>query len=197
MNQRRLLCYICGSYLRDHINLHEWRACTGCNYRELRSKMITAEMLTMGRDKLYPKDYTKEIEANLLSLADKVSLLLKQLGITTAGISSGWRPAAINSKIQNAAKKSTHMIGNAVDLKDHDGSLGHLILKNLDKLKSIGLYLEDPRWTHKVKQADGSEGNWIHLQQVPPKSGHRIFIPSADPASDPTFFDGKYDSKYD
>jgi len=45
-------------------------------------------------------------------------------------------------------------------------------LKHLDVLETLGLWMEDPQWTP----------TWLHVQTIPPRSGHRVYIPSASPA---------------
>jgi hypothetical protein len=68
-------------------------------------------------------------------------------------VSSGFRPSAVNANIKNAAKKSAHMIGMALDLEDIDGSIDELLLKNDILLKKYGLWLEHPDATK----------SWCHL----------------------------------
>jgi hypothetical protein len=51
--------------------------------------------------------------------------------------------------------------------------LAHWCKSRLDLLAEIGLWMEDPRATCGARP-------WVHLQTRGPKSGARIFIPSAD-----------------
>jgi hypothetical protein len=59
------------------------------------------------------------------------------------------------------------MSGDAVDLEDIDGRLDAFCEGNQDVLEHLGLYLESPKATPR----------WCHVQQIAPKSGHRVFIP--------------------
>lgn len=139
----------------------------------------------MGRDKKYPKEYTKEISDNidkLLKIMNKVRTAYGKPMI----VESGWRPAEINEGTSNAAKNSNHLKGLAVDIRDTDGSLWKWVLLNLNLMKELGIYLEDKRWTP----------IWVHFQMVPPKSKKRIYVPSTKPAKADDIWDGKYDLKY-
>jgi uncharacterized protein YcbK (DUF882 family) len=118
-------------------------------------------------------DCTDEVKLNGEKLLEKVNALLTELGVTDCTVSSGFRPSDVNSKISNAAKKSLHMTGKAIDLVDNDAELAKLFYNNVPLLKKHGLALEHPGWTV----------GWVHLQSELPKSGNRVFIPSAAPAS--------------
>lgn len=83
------------------------------------------------------------------------------------GITSGWRPVAVNKLVPGAALLSNHTKCLACDVADADGQLGAFCLANLDLLKQLGLWLESPLKTP----------GWCHLQIVPPKSGNRVFMP--------------------
>lgn len=151
---------------------------------------ITKEELLMGRDKTYPKEYTKEISDNLDRLLAVMNQIRSEYGIPMK-VSSGWRPAAVNGGIAGAAKRSNHMLGLAVDISDRDGKLREWVLSNLDLMQKLGVYLEDFRWTP----------TWVHFQVVAPKSSKRIFVPYADikknPMTAPNAWSGTYDSKHD
>jgi hypothetical protein len=49
-------------------------------------------------------------------------------------------------------------------------------LRNLNEMETIGLWMENARWTP----------TWVHLQTVPPLSGHRVYVPSALPPKAPS-----------
>lgn len=70
------------------------------------------------------------------------------------------------------ATSSTHKTGHAVDRFDPSRQFAAWCIAHQDVLKEHGLYMEDPRWTP----------SWVHLQDVPPKSGNIVYIPSTDPA---------------
>lgn len=147
--------------------------------------MITKDEILMGRDKKYPEEYTEEISNNIDCLLDAMNVIRKAYNKPMV-VASGWRPSAINEDTANAAKKSNHLKGLAVDIKDVDGKLWKWVLLNLDLMKRLGVYLEDKRWTP----------TWVHFQIVPPKSKKRIYIPSTAPAKANEIWDGKYDSKH-
>lgn len=118
----------------------------------------------MGRDKIAP--LSPELEANLKKLLDALNKFRAIYG-KPMHVSSGYRPAEINSKTAGAAKKSNHLICLACDFKDEDGSLDAYCIKHPTVLEYCGLYQEDPASTPK----------WTHLQVIPPKSGKRVFKP--------------------
>lgn len=138
----------------------------------------------MGRDKKFPADLTPEIRRNAALLLKRVNRLLEiaaREGIrpsqdvrTGTAVASGWRPKAVNDATPNAGKKSCHVTGQAIDLRDHvpDRALARWCLRSRDRLEEIGLWMEDPRWTP----------NWVHLQAVPPGSGMRVYVPTTAPA---------------
>jgi uncharacterized protein YcbK (DUF882 family) len=126
--------------------------------------MITILDYLMGREVEYP--VTPEMLKDAEDLVSKVNRVLHEFGEDRA-VSSGYRPAAINATIKNAAKKSNHMVCRACDLHDPDGRLDDFCVSNLQLLEDIGLWLE----------SGTSTPGWCHLQIVPPKSNNRIFLP--------------------
>jgi hypothetical protein len=105
-------------------------------------------------------------------------------------LNDGYR--RLQDQPKNASTRSNHLIGAAIDIDDDDTHyLWNFVFQNLDFVHKLDLYMEDPRWTH------GSVGTWMHFQIFAPGSGRRIYIPSKAPASLPSMWDGKYDSKYD
>ncbi len=64
---------------------------------------------------------------------------------------------------------SAHRSANAVDIYDPQRRLGAWCVANQDWLDKYGLWCEDFRWTPV----------WCHFQRVPPRSGKRIYVPSA------------------
>lgn len=113
---------------------------------------------------------------NATNLLIKVNKLLDAVfsitGIEAAQIrkvNSGWRTPSYNAGISNAAPKSKHMTGDAIDIADPDGDLDSFLAtkEGIKLLIEYGLYIESPLATK----------GWTHLQQLPPRSGKRIFIP--------------------
>ena len=129
--------------------------------------VITLEQYWMGRDKKYPDAWSEDIEHQAIDLLDRVNALLKGFG-EDRSVNSGWRPPALNAATNGAALKSKHMTGNAVDLADPEGDLDDWCSENDGALlSSYGLWMEHPAATK----------GWCHLQNLPPKSGRRIFYP--------------------
>lgn len=129
----------------------------------------------MGRHETHPKDLSQEIVRNATHLLRRVNNLLVLMHdvqiephpVTRTPVSSGWRPPAVNASTPGAAPRSKHMTGDAVDVYDPDGEIDAWCMDHLDFLAEAGLWLEHPSATK----------GWCHLQQVPPKSGRRVFYP--------------------
>lgn len=114
------------------------------------------------------KEVTPEVTANATALLEKVNNLLKDLKIDKVSVSSGFRPSEVNAGIANAAKKSLHMSGQAVDLVDPDGKLDALIESRDDLKKKYGLWQES---------IDATKG-WVHLDSKDRgKRAKNTFIP--------------------
>jgi hypothetical protein len=120
----------------------------------------------MGRDRLFAADLTEEIHANVAILLPRINRLMQMFG-QERSVNSGWRPPAVNANTPNAALKSKHMTGQAVDLSDPEGDLDEWCMENQDLLQQEGLWLEHPSATK----------GWCHLQSVAPKSQKRVFYP--------------------
>lgn len=148
-------------------------------------KPITKEDLLMGRDKEAPEEYTDSVSQNLDRLVVAINKIQEVYGKQFT-INSGWRTSSVNKSIPNAAPKSKHMEGLAVDISDREGEVMKWTLENLQLMKDVGVYMEDWRWTP----------TWTHYQIISPKSGNRIFIPSNTPAIAPNRWSGKYLAKY-
>lgn len=99
-------------------------------------------------------------------LARKISAIVSDL--LQRLISSGFRTTESNQDA-GGAKKSNHMTGHASDLINFGHYLKQDYLKNGESslLVKHDLYLEDPDYTP----------TWTHLQDIPPRSGRRVFIP--------------------
>lgn len=141
--------------------------------------MITLTDFLMGRREQYPLSYSPDIEREALRTIALVSQLLTEAqaaGVTLERnprtgslVSSGWRPPAVNASTPNAAVRSLHMTGRALDVYDPDGDLDEWLMTDAGQaaLKRIGLWLEHPAATK----------GWSHLQTVAPRSGNRVFYP--------------------
>ena len=140
--------------------------------------MITLRTYWLGRDATHAEELTDDIQRNAVLTVAKCNELLARAGRSDINtVSSGWRPKGVNAATSNAAQSSRHLTAEAVDLGDIDRTLSSWCVDNLDVLKELGLWMEDPRWCP----------SWLHVQTVPPKSGKRVFIPSSAPMKDPDF----------
>lgn len=143
--------------------------------------MITLQDYWMGRDVTHAMVLGTDLRANaarIVESANKVLVLAKGAGvrlkespITGTAVASGWRPADVNAKTAGASATSLHITCHAIDIYDHDRELGRWLEQVSDTvLKDLGLWMEHRAYT-------GGPHPWVHLQDLPPKSGRRIFIP--------------------
>lgn len=97
-------------------------------------------------------ELTLDVKTNIEDLVKRVNNLLNAIWKAPVKVSSGFRTSAVNSGIHNAAKKSLHMNGQAVDIFDPDGKLKALVLERPELLADFGLWMEDPAatpgWQH-------------------------------------------------
>lgn len=97
-------------------------------------------------------ELTIELKANAENLCKRVNNLLNSIWRAKVSVSSGFRPAAVNASLPNAAKKSLHMQCKAVDISDPKGELKKAILEKPSVLEDYGLWMEDkdatPGWCH-------------------------------------------------
>lgn len=128
----------------------------------------------MGRDRAYPDELTDEIRANAAETVSRANRLIfiyqKMTGdVRPRGVNSGWRPAAVNAATPNAAKKSKHMLGLALDISDASGAMKKWLMTPAGQqvLADCELWMEHPNATP----------TWVHVQTVPPRSGLRVFMP--------------------
>ena len=141
--------------------------------------MITVADYFMGRREKYPLALTPDIEREAYRTVDLANKLLAQAqtyGVTVdshpvnkSPVSSGWRPPEVNAATPNAATKSKHMTGQAIDIYDPDGDLDTWLMTGDGQaaLTALGLWHEHPSATK----------GWAHVQTVPPRSGNRTFYP--------------------
>lgn len=113
---------------------------------------------------------TPDIDANLFVLLDRINQvreLWNKPMVVTSGLRSEQQQEALIASGKSTASKSRHLTGNACDIQDLDGSLYKWCQDNVDKLETIGLWMEDGNHTH----------GWVHFQTLAPHSGNRFFIP--------------------
>lgn len=125
---------------------------------------ISMQDFLMGRTKL--EDLTPEQLGNANTIVPKANELLEKFG-EFRKCNSGFRSAADQMRINPKAPHSAHTQACAIDLEDADGKLKAWLKANLNVLDELNLYMEAP----------SSTPTWVHIQAIPPKSGHRIFIP--------------------
>lgn len=105
--------------------------------------------------------------ANMGILIERINALLMEPDCPGFfGVSSGYRPASINSAV-GGALKSAHLSCEAIDLADPVGVIDKWLVQNPELLLKYDLYLESPTKT----------AGWCHLQTRRTKSGNRIFLP--------------------
>lgn len=127
-------------------------------------------MITL--NELNPKNYelTEEQKANLAMLLEAMNAVRTAYGkpmIVNSGVRSQEDQDKLIKQGATKAKKSNHLTGLAVDIRDTDGKLWEWCNANIPLLENLGLYLEDRLATP----------TWVHFQLVAPKSGKRIFKP--------------------
>ena len=148
---------------------------------------ISIKEILMGRAEL--ADLPEDVQDNIKELHIRINVIREAYG-KAMKVNDGYRKPANTPK--NGSKTSWHLQGAAIDLDDDDTAyLWKWVLENLQLFQDVGLWIEDPRWTH------GNVGTWMHFQIYPPKSGKRIFVPSSTAAPAPDIWDGKYDKKFD
>lgn len=169
---------------------YEWLKCGLCGFtRENKMEWITMDEYLQGREKDNP--LSDEQKINAAETIKRTNLLLDKFS-QKRHVNSGYRPAALNAAI-GGAKGSKHMSCQAIDLEDNDGKLKDFIIMNLELCQKIGLWFENPSWTH----TEDGEGSWMHMQTCPPASGKRFFIPNSNAPLNSKIWSGNYDHKYD
>lgn len=149
------VCHLCSGYFRPLDNNPGWKGCS-CGVKRMEKETINlTDYITASgkyKDRLISPELTKEIKDNAIVLLNRVNQLLKELGVTSVTVSSGFRPSAVNAKIKGSAKKSLHLLGKAVDIHDPQHELYKKIEANPELLKKYGLWMEHkdnaPTWCH-------------------------------------------------
>lgn len=121
------------------------------------------------KDRTSSSDLTDQVKSNANLLIATVNAFLTELEFKgPIKVSSGFRPASVNTLIKGASKGSLHMSGLAIDIVDVSGDLDEAIKKNPELLDKFGLWLEDP----------GHTPGWSHLD-LGTRSDRpiRIFLP--------------------
>lgn len=120
------------------------------------------------REELNPHGFPlNEIQdANLTKLAAVLSELEALYGKPFI-VTSGFRTAELQEKVNPYIKQSAHMSGEAADIADADNQIWGWLMDHLEDRKRLGVYLESHPYTPR----------WVHIQLRVPKSGSYVFIP--------------------
>lgn len=129
-------------------------------------------------DRLKSPELTKPVLDNVDKLVKLVNELLDHIKWDKPiVVSSGFRPSAVNASVPNAAAKSSHTLGMAVDImqpKDNN-ELAKVIIEAQKKdkiLTKLGLWIENPQFTV------GKNTSWVHLDfRTRPDRDSRMFNP--------------------
>ena len=111
-------------------------------------KFTLSEMYPGYKKEEVPEDVLKNLETLVKKLNDLGKYYSKPVTVKR-----GYRAPDLNEKV-GGVKNSPHMTGHAVDLVDKDGEIDRFMMNNSDKLKKLGLYVEDPQETI----------GWCHIQ---------------------------------
>lgn len=129
-----------------------------------------------------PEDERQLLLKNASMTVAKISELLSRFG-EDRKFTSGYRPPSYNKQI-GGSPTSKHMTCQAGDLEDNDKALGEWCYNNLGTLRELGLSMESLNYvdakTGELKGTHSGYGGklpWVHLQSVPPPSGHTVFMP--------------------
>lgn len=115
-------------------------------------------------DRLNIPELTSEVKTNITELLNKVNDLLNELNITNVDVSSGFRPSEVNAKVLNAAKKSLHTTGQAIDIIDtKDQKLSKKLQEDAEKNKENSLITKYGLWLEHPQHTIGKNTNWCHL----------------------------------
>lgn len=122
------------------------------------------------------KELTPEYLENAKKLLTKVNQLLADLGITSAKISSGFRPTAVNAATKGAAKKSNHTICRAVDIIDDKGQSLAKRVQKLEEEAKDGFLVKYELWLEHPEATKGVNSNWCHLDLSTSRTARKVRI---------------------
>lgn len=135
------VCPICQNVMVDSLQTPNIYICS-CGYSRPSKELITLSDYFGRYQNTHQLELTPEVRLNAIKLITKVNWLLIDLGVKKVVMTSGWRPASVNALIPNAAPKSNHISGMAIDIADSKYTLWDLIYSNHPKLKEFGLWME-------------------------------------------------------
>ena len=107
-------------------------------------------------------------ESNLIRLLVVMNKIRAEYGLLMI-VTSGFRGAADEKRIDPQHPNSLHTQGAACDILDPDPDkrLWNWCIENMSFLVEVGVWLEDRLYS----------ASHVHFQIYPPASGNRIFIP--------------------
>ncbi len=120
-------------------------------------------------DRAKSSEVTQEVLDNAKDLADRVNALLNEIGWQEkVFISSGFRTSASNASVKNAAKRSSHMLGKALDIRQSKpgNKLGELIRKTQNNQGKKGILGKHGLMMESLEATVGKNTNWVHLDTV-------------------------------
>lgn len=124
----------------------------------------------ISRSELNPNAYPLNLsqEANLTRLLVTMNKVRSEYGLSMI-VTSGFRSAEDERRIDPAHPESLHTRGAACDIYDPDPQkrLWNWCVDNMSFLVEVGIWLEDRLYSP----------SHVHFQIYPPASGKRIFIP--------------------
>lgn len=114
-------------------------------------------------DRATNPECTDEVKKNAQLTADCVNALLDEAGYKgPRKVSSGFRTSSSNAAIPNAAKKSSHMTGLAIDLEDPKQEISKLIRKIQDNKGKKGILGKNTLMMEKLEKTI----TWVHFDRV-------------------------------
>ena len=115
-------------------------------------------------------ELTDEVRRNIKDTANRVNALLNELNWNEKVlISSGFRTSVSNAVTKGAAKKSSHMMGKAVDIVQpkNDNKLGKLIRQTQGDEGRGGILARHGLMMESIEVTIGQQTSWVHLDTVP------------------------------
>lgn len=122
------------------------------------------------------KEVTAEVITNGKNLIDKVNRLLKDLGISQVVVSSGFRPSEVNGATPNAAKKSLHMTGQAIDIEDTKDQYIAKLVQSKEEASKKGFLVNYGLWLEHPDNTKGANSNWAHFDCSTSRANRKVRV---------------------
>lgn len=116
-------------------------------------------------ERLESPEFNKDVRQTAQGFLGQIEAFLSDLGHTgKIDVTSGFRPSKVNAGISNAAVRSLHMTGHAIDLLDDENqTLANLIMAEANEKKQKSLLSKHGLWLEHPKHTRGVRTNWVHL----------------------------------